>query len=507
MSAIDAFVFSTAGGSLFLYSPSRKQFLLCHPLLKYIIEADHSPGKLREWEKRVRASGYFFLQGYGRFTSDEVFHQLKRYRFLASRGYFKSRKLPDWQGRLSPAKVASNLSATKQIIFEVTEDCNLSCRYCAFSKYYVNHGRSTAPMNAKTAGAFLSNMLAARDTTRSQELFISFYGGEPLKNFSLIRDIVNRVIKHYPYPEKVRFNMTSNGTLIRKHLPFLIRHRFDLAISLDGDKYANAYRVFKRTGKPVFDSVMKNLHYIKSGYPDYFGKHISFMTVLHNRNTAEDVYTFFRDQFGKNASMTDISSQNLDAQYADEFREQFLKNNNTPEPEPMLLDEMFMQHPSLKSLADTFTAFSGLVFRSYLHLITGAGDSSGPAHRIPTATCSPFDIRIFLTADGRIMPCEHISRNFFLGSMTDHAMELNPADVAARFNAYLDKLRELCRICYVSETCPDCLFNTQLEQNPVWCRSYIGKDDISGHLGKKMTMVENNYPLYLRIQREGYARI
>jgi uncharacterized protein len=165
---------------------------------------------------------------------------------------------------------------------------------------------------------------------------------------------------------------------------------------------------------------------------------------------------------------------------------------------------MFTDHPEIQALADFLAFYSGFVYKNGFHLITGASQLAEPDRRMPTATCSPFDIRIFLTVDGRILPCEHISRIYQLGSMTDGNINLDDQLVSDQFNTYMDRIRGLCENCYISESCSECLFNTGLLQDPPQCNSYTGKSDFELFLGKKLSMIEKDYPVYQKIMQEGY---
>ena len=39
-------------------------------------------------------------------------------------------------GKLTAAQIENNIKNLSQVTFEITESCNLSCKYCAYSKFY-----------------------------------------------------------------------------------------------------------------------------------------------------------------------------------------------------------------------------------------------------------------------------------------------------------------------------------------------------------------------------------
>lgn len=114
---------------------------------------------------------------------------------------------------------------------------------------------------------------------------IGFYGGEPLLEFELIKQIVE-------YAERVfvgkylKFTMTTNCSLINDEITdFLYLHSFNILISLDGPKNLHdSKRIFAVNGCGTFDVIMEKLKLIKCKYPDYYKKNITFNTVVDPSN-------------------------------------------------------------------------------------------------------------------------------------------------------------------------------------------------------------------------------
>ena len=83
------------------------------------------------------------------------------------------------------------------LILNVTDRCNLRCKYCVFSGAYCGqrvHGSAT--MSLDTAMRGIDQFLARTGKTLQdpeKKLSIGFYGGEPLLAFDLIREILDRV--------------------------------------------------------------------------------------------------------------------------------------------------------------------------------------------------------------------------------------------------------------------------------------------------------------------------
>ena len=165
-----------------------------------------------------------------------------------------------------------------RITLNVTESCNMRCRYCAYSgKYYYHrqHGNqlmTTATMR-KAVDFYLEN--SAEVTPKS----ISYYGGEPLKNYDLIYDCVRYMAREKGIPAE--YNMTINGTLLtEKRMDFLVENDFSLLISIDGPSEIHGRNRVFRNGKNSFDCIYNNLKSFKSRYPEYYSRKIRFNLIL-----------------------------------------------------------------------------------------------------------------------------------------------------------------------------------------------------------------------------------
>ena len=130
---------------------------------------------------------------------------------------------------------------------------------------------------------------------KTNELCLSFYGGEPLLEFELIKKCV-RYIMDKRGEKVVRFPITTNGTLLTDEvIRFLVQYDVDLMISLDGDKESHdANRLFK-TGKGSFDVILSNLRKLKEYNPIYYAEKVSFNCVISSTSNMENIYKFYSE--------------------------------------------------------------------------------------------------------------------------------------------------------------------------------------------------------------------
>jgi uncharacterized protein len=148
---------------------------------------------------------------------------------------------------INAEQVKISLANTPQITFEVTDKCNLTCEYCGYGELYSDYDlRENKDIDASAAIKLLDYLIALWNSPLSQSInnnvYISFYGGEPLMNFPFIEKIVNYVKEIKNNKRRFTYSMTTNGMLLDKYMDFLVQNDFRLLISLDGDEYAHSYR-------------------------------------------------------------------------------------------------------------------------------------------------------------------------------------------------------------------------------------------------------------------------
>lgn len=149
-----------------------------------------------------------------------------------------------------------------QLILQVTQNCNLRCKYCVYSGSYVNRVHTKKRMSIETAKKAID--FYRKHNGNLEVAMISFYGGEPLLEMKLIHEIIayaNKVFKG----KNIRYNMTTNATLLNDEIvKFLYENDISITISLDGPQaIQDNSRVFAESGKGTFDVIMKKLDYIK----------------------------------------------------------------------------------------------------------------------------------------------------------------------------------------------------------------------------------------------------
>ena len=102
-------------------------------------------------------------------------------------------------------------TVVKALCLHIAHDCNLACKYC-FAEEGEYHGRR-ALMDYETGKQALDFLIANSGSRRNLE--VDFFGGEPLLNF----DVVKQLVAYGREQEKIhdkhfRFTLTTNGVLL-----------------------------------------------------------------------------------------------------------------------------------------------------------------------------------------------------------------------------------------------------------------------------------------------------
>lgn len=120
-----------------------------------------------------------------------------------------------------------SLANMRQLVFEVTDACNLKCKYCAYGEMYEDYDAREEKMLPVDKAIRLINYLAGfwkseKNTSFKQNLYISFYGGEPLLNMQFIKAVVDYVENKLNCPNQhFEFSMTTNALLLHKYMDYL----------------------------------------------------------------------------------------------------------------------------------------------------------------------------------------------------------------------------------------------------------------------------------------------
>jgi uncharacterized protein len=187
-----------------------------------------------------------------------------------------------------PVKITFQPFTNKfNIALNVAHSCNLKCKYCYIEKTSIESRRSL--MSETVAKKAIDFIFSFKEL---EGLGVSFYGGEPLLNYPVIKSTIQYVsqkAKEHGLVE-VEFHITTNGTLLNDDIiSFLRDHNINVLISLDGpQEIHNAMRVFP-DGSGTHRIVLNNLEKLLSTE----GIHeVSASAVVTKEHRLKDVYKY-----------------------------------------------------------------------------------------------------------------------------------------------------------------------------------------------------------------------
>jgi len=125
-------------------------------------------------------------------------------------------------------------TVVKALCLHIAHDCNLKCQYC-FAEEGEYHGRR-ALMSYEVGKKALDFLVA--NSGHRVNLEVDFFGGEPLMNWQVVKDLVayGRSLEK-PNNKKFRFTLTTNGVLLDDDvIAFANKEMANIVLSVDGRK-------------------------------------------------------------------------------------------------------------------------------------------------------------------------------------------------------------------------------------------------------------------------------
>lgn len=170
-------------------------------------------------------------------------------------------RLEAFGDRVARQYAVSILPSIGKIEMFLTEDCTLRCDYC-----FVRNKSHLKRMSWETAKKAVDFLIG--NSSPNSELDITFFGGEPLMEFALIKRIAAYARERANEAEKeIRFALTTNGTIMNEEIAgFGLEYGFNILVSIDGDREAHdLHRVYEGGRKGSWDKVVgKSLPLLKS---------------------------------------------------------------------------------------------------------------------------------------------------------------------------------------------------------------------------------------------------
>jgi uncharacterized protein len=145
----------------------------------------------------------------------------------------------------------------KSMCLNIAHDCNLRCKYCFASTGDFGGGRKLMPFDVGRAALdFLFDHSGSR-----RNLEVDFFGGEPLMNFEVVKQLVayGRA-EEKKRGKNIRFTITTNAMLLDdEKIDFINREMSNVVLSADGRREVNDNMRIRADGSGSYDTIMANI--------------------------------------------------------------------------------------------------------------------------------------------------------------------------------------------------------------------------------------------------------
>ena len=331
---------------------------------------------------------------------------------------------------------ASNLSGLtynkdniiKAMCLHVAHDCNLKCSYCFASQGNFKGERSLMSLEVgKKSFEFL-----AENSGNRRNLEVDFFGGEPLMNFQLVKDLVSygREIEE-TYNKKFRFTITTNGVLLDEDkMDFINENMDNVVLSLDGRKEINDNMRKTISGEGSYDIILPKFKRMveKRGDKDYY---IRGTFTSKNIDFSKDALDFYNNGFKKISIEPVVTSEEMD--YA--LREEHLKD---------ILEEyekFSRDYIDIKKKDKDFYFFHYMIDLD-----------QGPCIIKRSIGCGAGSEYVAVTPEGELYPCHQFvgEKEFLIGNLDDGIINTELRDKFKNSNVFT---KEECRECWARFYC------------------------------------------------------
>lgn len=386
----------------------------------------------------------------------------------------------------------------QQIVLELTEACNLRCKYCIYNEHHPeHHGYSNKTMSFETAKKSIDLILSEY---KGGEFALSFYGGEPLVNFPLMKKCIEYARSAYPNVD-LSYSFTTNLTLLTPEMVdyFKTLEDIDIMCSLDGPKAMHdKYRV-DINGEGTFDKAIENFKLLLQEFynPDKKrGLLINCVIVPpYTKEKLNDIYKFFFEDLkipegiSCNYSYVDLGNMQIE-DYDDPQEEQRLQTSPLEEwaADDFLIyneDSRFYRliNMELYRVANRAMATEGVIDSGLLH-----------------GNCIPGQRRVYVTVDGNFRTCEKVGNIPSLGNC-DTGFDYDKS-YQIYIEGYAKYYEPKCNECWARNQCSLCYDNAiSADGDPLY---------LSGKLCQtSRELVRDMFINYFRIfekDREGLAK-
>ena len=398
------------------------------------------------------------------------------YDALQSQGYVRQSAFScvDWSCTFEEYKRKSE-HEIPTLVLELTRRCNLNCAYCAVSGAAYHQQAMPPDMSAQTVFRSIDFFEAHNRDCRTAD--VSFYGGEALLRFDLIRQAVDYAQKRIR-EKPLMFDISTNGLLLSDTVcAWLVDHPNVMVTCTVNGPFHNAYRK-TRTGEASLNPILNNLSNLRAKYPIVWEHQVK---LLANVERERDIFTlldFYQAYFDRPPGMVTTIDWDSDVS----------KSKISGETDSFILP-----------LQVDFTK-GGIVRDFFESTIIPLHERSVDL----TATCAlisscfPCEVKLLVQTDGSLSYCEKFCNRTNIGALQDG---LDFQKLQRIYDSARLLYQNQCRTCWAQRLCQVCLATVTTQSGEI-------SEEIPARLcAASRRDIEQNLILYCKLAEEAPQRL
>ena len=319
-------------------------------------------------------------------------------------------------------------TVVKALCLHIAHDCNMACQYC-FAEEGEYHGRRA--LMSFEVGKKALDFLVAHSGNRIN-LEVDFFGGEPLMNWQVVKDLVayGRSLEE-PHHKKFRFTLTTNGVLLNDEiLEFCNKEMANVVLSIDGRKEVHDRMRPFRGGQGSYDLIVPKFQKVAESR-NQMNYYVRGTFTHHNLDFSKDVLHL------ADLGFKQISVEPVVAKPEDHYAIQ-------EEDLPVLMEEY-------DKLAKEIIRYrkEGKGFNFFHFMIDLEG---GPCVAKRLSGCGSGTEYLAVTPWGDLYPCHQFVGNeeFLMGNVEEGIVRTDIRDCFKECNVYA---KDKCKKCFAKFYC------------------------------------------------------
>ena len=383
------------------------------PLLEPLVKEKKDKGEILDFVKAQQLP----------YTEEETAEAVDEILLLAQEGQLYTEDI--YENYIDSFK--NRETVVKALCLHIAHDCNLACRYC-FAEEGEYHGRRA--IMSYEVGKKALDFLVANSGNRTN-LEVDFFGGEPLMNWEVGKQLAYGRSLEEEHHKKFRFTITTNGVLLNDEiLEFVNKEMGNMVLSIDGRKEVHDRMRPHRGGQGSYDEIVPKFKKAAEsrGQMNYY---------------VRGTYTHYNTDFAKDVlHLADLGFKQISVEpvVAPETEDYAIREEDLP--------QLLAQYDELaEEMIKRRKEGNGFNFFHFMIDLEG-----GPCVAKRLSGCGSGTEYLAVTPWGDLYPCHQFVGNedFLMGNVDEGVLRTDIRDEFKQCNVYA---KEKCKDCFAKFYC------------------------------------------------------